>query len=431
MSACISGWCMEHGRRVSIPDIYDDERIPQDAYRPTFVKSLAMVPVRQEEPIAALGAYWAHPHNATDPELDLLQTIANAAALSISYVQLRETRSRRKWGRVAQGLASLPQRRAGRLKVWNPSPSFAWSGRFRQTVIALALSATAAGLRLALEPLVGDEAPYAFFYAAVVLSVAYAGWFGGVIALIAGGLIGNVLFVEPLGQLSFDRYSLWGMLIYGLVAGVLLVLAEKLVRTSQREKELNRKLQLVRGELQHRIKNFITVVQALAVQAGRSSSDTADFDAKFMKRLQALAGAQGLIDDPRHSSAGLALLIERTLAPFNEAGRLEVNCMPDVRVTEDVAVGIALILNELATNALKYGSLCAPAGKVALTVEKHGDRACMVWLEEGGAMVSPPSRTGFGTRLIRSALPKGRGKAEIEYRPTGVQCRMDFAYLAD
>ena len=59
MSACISGWCMLERRAAVIPDIYQDDRIPQDAYRPTFVRSLAMVPVRQDDPIAAMGAYWA------------------------------------------------------------------------------------------------------------------------------------------------------------------------------------------------------------------------------------------------------------------------------------------------------------------------------------------------------------------------------------
>lgn len=89
MSACISGWCMLKAKPAVIPDIYQDARIPKDAYRPTFVRSLAMVPVRQEAPIAAMGAYWSSVKEATPAELDLLQTIANAASLAIAFVELQ------------------------------------------------------------------------------------------------------------------------------------------------------------------------------------------------------------------------------------------------------------------------------------------------------------------------------------------------------
>ena len=89
MDTCISGWCMMQGRSVAIRDIYHDERIPHDAYRPTFVRSLAMVPVRKEDPIAAMGAYWASGKEVSPEELDLLQTMADAAALAIANVELK------------------------------------------------------------------------------------------------------------------------------------------------------------------------------------------------------------------------------------------------------------------------------------------------------------------------------------------------------
>jgi len=427
MSACISGWCMEHARVVAIPDIYEDERIPQDAYRPTFVKSLAMVPVRQEQPIAALGAYWARSHHASAPELELLQTIANAAALSIAYVQLRETQSRGSWQRLTRHLAALPRRRSAQLNVWSPSPSFKWSWRAQQVAVGVIFAVIAFLLRLAFTPFVGVEVPYATFYAAVVLSVIVAGPIGGVAALLAGAVLGNTLFVVPVGTLHLSGAPLGSLFLFGLVAGSLIALTDKLVATSRREKELNQKLQLVRGELQHRIKNFVTVVQALAIQTGRSSTDAADFDLKFTKRLQALAGAQALLDDPKHSTAGLAMLIRRILAPFDIDERLQVTITSEVRVSEDVALGLALILNELATNALKYGSLSGENGTVLIEAERHGDRAHIVWREKGGPRVSEPPRSGFGTRLIRSALPHSRGAVKIDYGVRGVSCRIDFA----
>jgi GAF domain-containing protein len=92
MGASISGWCMTERQAVAIPDIYQDFRIPIDAYRATFVRSLAMVPVREDDPIAAMGAYWSQLRNTSPGELDLLQTIANSAALGIAKIELEHAR---------------------------------------------------------------------------------------------------------------------------------------------------------------------------------------------------------------------------------------------------------------------------------------------------------------------------------------------------
>jgi signal transduction histidine kinase len=91
MSACISGWCMTEEKPAVIPDIYADPRIPHDAYRPTFVRSLAMVPVRHEQAaIAALGVYWASSRQVTPEELELLETVANSACLAIAFVEVQQ-----------------------------------------------------------------------------------------------------------------------------------------------------------------------------------------------------------------------------------------------------------------------------------------------------------------------------------------------------
>src|ERR1043166_68130 len=88
MSACISGWSMLNGRAAAIEDIYDDPRIPTDAYRPTFVKSLAMIPIRPGAAVGAIGVYWATPHRPTDREIELLQALANTTAVAMENVQV-------------------------------------------------------------------------------------------------------------------------------------------------------------------------------------------------------------------------------------------------------------------------------------------------------------------------------------------------------
>lgn len=88
MSACVSGWVMMNRSSVVIPDIYQDPRVPIDAYRPTFVKSLAMVPIRPRAPIAAIGNYWATPHRATSHELKLLQALADSTSVAMENIEI-------------------------------------------------------------------------------------------------------------------------------------------------------------------------------------------------------------------------------------------------------------------------------------------------------------------------------------------------------
>ncbi|MGO4174340.1 HD-GYP domain-containing protein [Bosea sp. TAF32] len=88
MEACISGWAMQHGEVVVIEDIYADDRIPHAAYRPTFVRSLVMVPVRQDDPVAAIGAYWARRHRPQPDVIRALRRIANSASVAMTNIAL-------------------------------------------------------------------------------------------------------------------------------------------------------------------------------------------------------------------------------------------------------------------------------------------------------------------------------------------------------
>ena len=108
--SCISGWVMAHRTPAIIPDIYADSRVPHDAYRSTFVKSLVMVPVGTPDPIAAIGAYWAEPHQPTDDEVGALILLADSAALALANVQLydelRSSADREQRARIAAETAT-------------------------------------------------------------------------------------------------------------------------------------------------------------------------------------------------------------------------------------------------------------------------------------------------------------------------------------
>lgn len=102
LSACISGWTMLNRQPAAITDIYSDARTPADAYRPTFVKSLVMVPIRSAAPIGSIGNYWASPHEASAEEIELLQALANTTAVALENIQVYQELERRVHDRTAQ-----------------------------------------------------------------------------------------------------------------------------------------------------------------------------------------------------------------------------------------------------------------------------------------------------------------------------------------
>jgi GAF domain-containing protein len=89
MDICVSGWAMRHRQPVLIPDIFQDARVPQEAYRPTFVRSLAMVPIRALEPVGAIGIYWREAHAPTPEAVRWLQSLADSTALAMEHLQAR------------------------------------------------------------------------------------------------------------------------------------------------------------------------------------------------------------------------------------------------------------------------------------------------------------------------------------------------------
>src|SRR5262249_38324622 len=102
LSSCISGWVMLNHQSVVLEDIYADPRIPADAYRPTFVKSLAMVPIRTDSPIGAIGNYWARRHVPDAREVELLQALANTTAVAMENVQIQNELEARVKNRTAR-----------------------------------------------------------------------------------------------------------------------------------------------------------------------------------------------------------------------------------------------------------------------------------------------------------------------------------------
>ncbi|WP_374300053.1 response regulator [Paracoccus sp. (in: a-proteobacteria)] len=177
---------------------------------------------------------------------------------------------------------------------------------------------------------------------------------------------------------------------------------------------------LLIGELNHRIKNTLANVQAIARQGLRRSSRLADFEQSFSGRLQALSRAHSILSDSTWSSAPLDQLIDDQIRVGTLDGDRLERRGPAVELAPDTMLRMALALHELATNAAKYGALSVPQGKVHLdwTAEDRG--VCLTWRESGGPLVAAPEGGGFGLDLIAAVAGGEADAVAVDWHPTGV-----------
>jgi len=180
---------------------------------------------------------------------------------------------------------------------------------------------------------------------------------------------------------------------------------------------------LLNHELSHRLKNTLAIVQAIADQTIRHSAD-ADAMVAFRERLRALGVAHDVLMNQSWSSARMQALASEALALHAAPERTRISG-PHVQLGPRAALSLSLLLHELATNALKYGSLSISDGMVDLgwRIETKGDDATLhvTWQESGGPAVPPPARKGFGSRLIGMGL--GMGTSDVDYATDGLIAR--------
>lgn len=182
--------------------------------------------------------------------------------------------------------------------------------------------------------------------------------------------------------------------------------------------------QLLVGELNHRVKNTLAIVQSLSHQTFRPDVSSTDAIRAFEARLGALAVAHNLLTRENWASASLSEIVESALRPFCDAERCNVQGAT-VRVEPQTAVTLLLALHELATNAAKYGALSNGSGKVSVSWTHDGDLLDLVWQEQGGPPVNGPTAFGFGTRMIKRALAAElKANVKHSFEEAGVICRV-------
>ncbi len=184
---------------------------------------------------------------------------------------------------------------------------------------------------------------------------------------------------------------------------------------------------LLIDELNHRVKNMLAIVQGIAMQTLRGDAATPEARSALEQRLGALAATHKLLTRESWADVSIHDVVCDAVEPFQDGGdRIAVEGLP-LKIAPKTAITLALALHELATNAGKYGALSNARGTVAIrwsTSQDQGEpRLEFTWTESGGPAVEPPSRRGFGTRMIERGLAAELGgQVNIDYKPTGLVC---------
>lgn len=194
--------------------------------------------------------------------------------------------------------------------------------------------------------------------------------------------------------------------------------------TERKRGEEQRKLLV--NELNHRVKNTLAVVQSIAGQTLRSATSLAEAGRSLTSRLVSLGKAHDILTQESWSGADLRELMTGTLAAQAGLERFRLAGDP-VWLPPNMALSLALALHELATNAIKYGSLSVEGGRVSISWNLAGEddarRLRLEWREEGGPLVRSPERTGFGTRMLEKMLDsESGGSVKMAFEPTGLVC---------
>ena len=184
---------------------------------------------------------------------------------------------------------------------------------------------------------------------------------------------------------------------------------------------------LLTRELSHRVKNTLATVQAIVGRSLREGGVDGELVAKISDRLQAIASAHDVLTHHGWSSADIGQIVGAVLDPFNAGQRRITFGGPKVQLSARAATSLALALHELATNAVKFGSLSQGGGKVSVNWEIVGPDMRLVWSESGGPAVADPGRRGFGSLLIDTMLASSTyGTTDLDYRDSGLV----FTYTA-
>jgi two-component sensor histidine kinase len=245
----------------------------------------------------------------------------------------------------------------------------------------------------------------------------------------SGEVIGGMFFGHKRAGVFTERAE---KLVSGIAAQAAVAIDNaRLFQAAQNElarrREIEAHQKLLLDELNHRVKNTLATVQAIAMQTLRDA-DTSHRDT-FIARLFALSDQHDLLTQDNWEGAGLRDVVWRALKPYEEkpGSRCKVEG-PDVRLQPKRALALGMAFHELATNAAKHGALSTGTGEVKVSWRIDGDRLTLRWEESGGPAIWEPERKGFGMRMIERGLShEVAAQVRLRFPPTGVICEWEMS----
>ena len=302
-----------------------------------------------------------------------------------------------------------------------------WQGISRPSpLFSIGFAASCVGLSTAARWCLALIRPDVFFtpyFPAVFFATAFGGFRVGIATAIAGATLGLTLNFSD-APVDFARLAL--LVIYLIVCGLTIWGVEHYRSIASRQRQISKRLiqeeeyrKLVVDELQHRLKNKLSTIHAVLHQILEGHPQ---IWASIDQRLRALSATDDLIARVDGNGCDLKDLLLSELGPYGHV-RFTLNGNP-LFLPAKLAVSLALIFHELATNAGKYGAFSSARGLLQVSWSVSDDRLNITWDETEGPPVGAIGEAGFGTKLLKSALRPFDGKTEIAFLKTGVHCTM-------
>jgi two-component sensor histidine kinase len=289
-------------------------------------------------------------------------------------------------------------------------------------LFAIFCVAVASMLRWGLGYFSEDALVFAAYYPAVLFATYVGGAAVGIFTALVSALIGWWAFIPPHFVFGPLTPSVATKLFVFVFASVLIVWGadryRELLKRLEAEEEFRK---LATTELAHRLKNKIATIQS--VISARLRDDPKRRDA-ILSLLNSLSATDDLITATQEQGANIRDIFNAELGPY-DISRISMQG-PEVLLPPKLAMTIALVIHELATNAAKYGALAGAAGKLAIRWDLSDCRMAIHWRESDGPVVVPSTHCGFGTRLLARALKQFDGTIENKFEASGLICTMNF-----
>ena len=294
------------------------------------------------------------------------------------------------------------------------------AGSVQAYALAAFFAAVAGLIRGAVGLWVDDVVPFATFFPAVLFAALIGGIGPGIFAALSGGIAGWWAFLDPpMVLMRSSPGEQISLVAYFLTALIIVWAADHYRKLTKRLEDEEKFRALAVEELAHRLKNKVATIQAIVAMRLREDPQTRE---EILRCFGSLKATDDLIIAAQGRGARIGDILLAELRPYNPA-RVVIEG-PAILLAPKLALTMALLFHELATNAAKYGALSCSAGKISVRWSHSDDRLNLEWRESEGPPVRTPEHRGFGTRLFLRALDQFGGSAEAIFAATGLVCRL-------